>query len=120
MSAHASPMPFRTYVLLAWHPQVGAAVAPVGVLGIDERPVAIPKTYIAWVPLTYDTAQPWRDRLAEPPSPSQIAIWLEEGGATQLEEVDPPEATRLPDTVEAVLDQLLAEVLPALPPLRDR
>lgn len=37
---------FRLFVMLVWHPALGAPVDPVGVLGIDERPIAIPKTSV--------------------------------------------------------------------------
>ncbi|MGP4027191.1 hypothetical protein [Actinomadura sp. 3N407] len=104
----------RLFLMLVWHPAFGAAVDPVGVLGVDERPVAVPKTYTAWTPMTYDRAAPWRRRLATPPTPSQIELWLEEDNALALEEIEAPNGGRLPDAADAALDTVLATVVPLL------
>lgn len=112
--------PLRLFLMLVWHPAFGAAVDPVGVLGVDERPVvdgrpvAVLKTYTAWTPMTYDRAAPWRRRLATPPTPSQIELWLEEDNALALEEIEAPNGGRLPDVADAALDTVLATVVPLL------
>lgn len=105
--------PYRTFVLLAWNRRLGATIDPVGVLGLDPS-TDEPEVYIAWTPLTYDRATTWRRRLAAPPTAPQIEAWLQENGTAQLQELAPTAAGPLSDVVEAVLDQLLAEVIPVL------
>jgi hypothetical protein len=104
----------RFYVLLAWHPALGAAADPVGVLGVDERDDAGLASYVVWMPLTGDRTATWRGRLAEPPSAARIMRWLEEDGTAQLQEVGAPVRGTLAEVAEVVVDVLLAEVVPAL------
>lgn len=97
--------PYRIYALLA---AAEPEPAVVGVLGVDERPVAVPKTYTAWGSAACATTQQWREGLASPPTPSQIAIWLEDDGAARMTEVPAPSLGRLTDIVQTVLLELHA------------
>ncbi|WP_331727041.1 hypothetical protein [Streptomyces sp. NBC_00280] len=104
-------------ILTVWHPALGMAVDPVAVLALDSAPDADPAQHVVWVPLVYDEANPWRERLAEGVTPEKVDRWQEESGVCQLSLTDvPPGATDLRYAAELVLDQLLAEVIPALPP----
>lgn len=111
-----SPAPYRLFVLLAWHAVLVAAVDPVGVLGVTEHATpGAAEAVVVWMPLTYQAAGPWRDRLATPPTAAHVEAWLDEHGATQLAEVVPPDpGMPVAGAVEAVLDLLLAEVIPAI------
>lgn len=110
----------RFYVLLGWHTGLGAAVDPVGVLGVDEQtdPAMM---QVAWMPLTEDTAAIWPHRLTGLPDtpeliswPERIANWLTEDGAAQLREIAVAGPGTLDEGCEAILDLLLAQVIPPL------
>ncbi|MFF9142207.1 hypothetical protein ACF09G_32110 [Streptomyces albogriseolus] len=112
-----APATWQLSILTVWHPALGMAVDPVAVLARDTAPDANPAQHVAWVPLVYDEADPWRERLAEGVTPAKVDRWQEEHGVCQLSPTDvPPGATDLRHAAELVLDQLLAEVIPALPP----
>jgi hypothetical protein len=65
--------------------------------------------------MTYETASPWRRRLATPPTPERVRAWIRDAGAVQLAAVDSPSPRLSPaDAAEEILDRLLAETLPAL------
>lgn len=128
MSTSTSPQPetpeerpaaaaWQLWILMVWHPAVGMAVDPVAVLALDTAPGADPARHTVWVPLVYDEANPWRERLAEGVSPERIARWESEAGACQIAPAAVPEgAADLRHAAELVLDELLGEVIPALPP----
>lgn len=104
----------RLFVLLEWHPSLGMAALPVGVLGLEHQQVCV-----SWVPALYITTVTWPRRLTASPGPSAIEAWLGQDGTARLEEVPPPSgAVTLADAVETILDSLLAEVLPRLPEAR--
>lgn len=102
--------PYELYVLLVWHPPLGMAAYPVGVLAMSEG-----ARYVAWLPMAYEKAIPWRRRLAGPTTPDQVRAWAEESGAVQLAPAELP-AADLPmdEAAEVVLKQLIAEVIPLL------
>jgi hypothetical protein len=117
--ALAVPVPatWQLSILTVWHPALGMAVDPVAVLALDAAPDADPAQHVVWVALVYDEANPWRERLAEGVTPEKVDRWQEENGVCQLSLTDvPPGAADLRHAAELVLDQLLAEVIPALPP----
>ncbi|WP_328372961.1 hypothetical protein OG800_49400 (plasmid) [Streptomyces sp. NBC_00445] len=114
----ASPAgsPWQLWVLLVWHPALGLPVDPVAVLGLDNRPDAPAERVIRWVPLVYETADPWRVRLGESTTRDDVERWRARSGVCQAEAVDVPDgATDLAHAAELVLDELLAEVIPVLP-----
>ncbi|MGA5442510.1 hypothetical protein ACPCKW_23740 [Streptomyces griseoincarnatus] len=116
-AAVPAPATWQLSILTVWHPALGMAVDPVAVLALDTAPEADPAQYVVWVPMVYDDANPWRERLAEGVTPQKVARWQEENGVCQLSPTEvPEEATDLRHAAELVLDQLLAEVIPALPP----
>lgn len=104
----------RLFVLLEWHPALGMAALPVGVLGLEDE-----QTVVSWVPALSITTVTWARRLTTSPGPPAIEAWLDQDGTARLEEVPPPAgAVTLADAVEIILDSLLAEVLPRLPEAR--
>lgn len=107
-----TPQSYELYVLLAWHPPLGIAAYPVGVLAMS-----VSGSYVAWLPMTYEKATPWRRRLIAPATPDQVRGWLEQDGTVQLAPAKPP-AAELPmdDAAEVVLQQLIAEVIAFLDP----
>ncbi|MFE3166733.1 hypothetical protein [Streptomyces sp. NPDC059224] len=117
----AEPSPaapsWRLWILLVWHPALGLPVDPVAVLGLDEGRQRV----VRWVPLVYEVAGPWRERLSETTTSEDVARWIaQSGGACSLEPADVPEgALDLAHAADIVLDGLLAEVIPALPPRGD-
>ncbi|MGW7199003.1 hypothetical protein [Streptomyces chryseus] len=108
---------WRLWILLVWHPALGLPVDPVAVLALDEskKPAA---RVVRWVPLVYDSADPWRERLSEETTPEDVESWIaRSGGAFAVEPADVPEgALDLTHAADLVLDELLAEVFPALAP----
>ncbi|MFI8952545.1 hypothetical protein ACIGO6_39495 [Streptomyces sp. NPDC053750] len=120
----AEPSPaapaWRLWILLVWHPALGLPVDPVAVLGLDEGRQPAERV-VRWVPLVYEQADPWRERLGETTSSEDIERWIaQSGGACSLEPADVPEgALDLTHAADLVLDGLLAEVIPALPPRGD-
>ncbi|MFF9458758.1 hypothetical protein [Streptomyces flaveolus] len=120
----AKPSPadlaWRLWILLVWHPALGLPVDPVAVLGIDENRQPAERV-VRWVPLVYEVAGPWRERLGETTTSEDLERWIaQSGGACSLEPADVPEgALDLTDAADLVLDGLLAEVIPALPPRGD-
>ncbi|MEU6405415.1 hypothetical protein [Streptomyces sp. NPDC046985] len=128
MSTPTSPQPetpeerpaaaaWQLWILMVWHPTVGMAVDPVAILALDTAPGADPAQHTVWVPLVYDEANPWRERLAEGVGPERIARWESEASACQIAPAAVPEgAVDLRHAAELVLDELLGEVIPALPP----
>ncbi|MEU0222253.1 hypothetical protein ABZ281_47840 [Streptomyces sp. NPDC006265] len=115
----ASPA-WRLWILLVWHPTLGLPVDPVAVLGLNEgQQQAAP--VVRWVPLVYEAADPWRERLSAPITSQDIERWIARSGSVcSLEPADVPEgALDLTHAADLVLDELLAEVIPALPPRGD-
>lgn len=112
-----APATWQLSILTVWHPALGMAVDPVAVLALDAAPEADPAQHVVWVSLVYDEANPWRERLAEGVTPEKVDRWQAENGVCQLSLTDvPPDAADLRHAAELVLDQLLAEVIPVLPP----
>ncbi|WP_079144195.1 hypothetical protein [Streptomyces agglomeratus] len=107
---------WRLWILLVWHPALGLPVDPVAVLGLDESRQSAERV-VRWVPLVYEPADPWRERLGETTTSQGIERWIaQSGGACSLEPADVPEgALDLTHAADLVLDELLAEVIPALP-----
>lgn len=120
----AEPSPaapaWRLWILLVWHPALGLPVDPVAVLGLDESRQPAERV-VRWVPLIYDVADPWRERLDETTAGEDVERWIaQSGGACSLAPADVPEgALDLTHAADLVLDELLAEVIPALPPRGD-
>lgn len=109
--------PWRLWILLVWHPALGLPMDPVAVLGLDERPGASVQRVVRWVPLVYEAADPWRERLGESSTLEDAARWTTQSGACSAEAVAVPAgALDLAHAADLVLDELLAEVIPALPP----
>lgn len=105
----------RLFVLLAWHPALGLAADPVGVLGVEEDAGGRCKPYVSWIPQSVITNGGWRSRLATPPTMAAVTAWLADDGASQLAEIPAPSgAASMPHAVEMAVDTLLAEVLPRL------
>ncbi|MGV2917240.1 hypothetical protein [Streptomyces alfalfae] len=111
---------WRLWILLVWHPALGLPVDPVAVLGLDENRQPAERV-VRWVPLVYEPAAPWRERLGETTTSQDIERWIaQSGGTCSLEPADVPEgALDLTHAADLVLDGLLAEVFPALPPRGD-
>ncbi|WP_234378561.1 hypothetical protein [Streptomyces sp. H036] len=116
----AEPSPtapaWRLWILLVWHPALGLPVDPVAVLALDDSRQPAERV-VRWVPLVYDAADPWRKRLGETTTGEDTERWIaQSGGACSLEPADVPEgALDLTHAADLVLDELLAEVIPALP-----
>jgi len=109
--------PWRMWILLVWHPALGLPMDPVAVLGLDERPDAPAQRVVRWVPLVYEAADPWRERLGESSTLEDAELWTTQSGACSAEAVEVPDgALDLAHAADLVLDDLLAEVIPALPP----
>ncbi|MFI1648103.1 hypothetical protein OG605_39495 (plasmid) [Streptomyces xanthophaeus] len=111
---------WRLWILLVWHPALGLPVDPVAVLGLDESRQSAERV-VRWVPLVYESADPWRERLNESTTGEDVDRWIAlSGGACSLEPAEVPEgALDLTHAADLVLDELLAEVIPALPPRGD-
>ncbi|WP_327740601.1 hypothetical protein OG749_47080 (plasmid) [Streptomyces nojiriensis] len=111
---------WRLWILLVWHPSLGLPVDPVAVLGLDEsqQPTA---RIVRWVPLVYEPADPWRERLGETTTSEDVERWItQSGGVCSIEPAEVPEgALDLTHATDLVLDELLGEVIPALPPRGD-
>jgi hypothetical protein len=101
----------RVFALLTWHTSLGAAVRPVGVLAVDEAG----DTYVSWVPLSYALARTWRQRLKTPTSLKRLRAWQDADGTDQLAELE-VSALSVRDAAEAVMDQVLAGIMPWLEP----
>ncbi|WP_234332366.1 hypothetical protein [Streptomyces sp. NRRL F-5650] len=120
----AEPTPaapaWRLWILLVWHPALGLPVDPVAVLALDDSRQPAQRV-VRWVTLVYETADPWRERLREDTTNEDIERWIQQsGGACSLEPADIPEgALDLTHAADLVLNELLAEVIPALPPRGD-
>lgn len=111
--------PWRLWVLLVWHPELGMAIDPVAVLGVEDGSGLL-RRVIRWVPLVYEAADPWRERLGESTTRDEIERWRAQDGTCQMQPVAVPDgATDLPHAADLVLEELLAEVIPALPPRGD-
>ncbi|WP_331729350.1 hypothetical protein OG592_43740 (plasmid) [Streptomyces avidinii] len=111
---------WRLWILLVWHPALGFAIDPVAVLGLDESQQPLERV-VRWVPLVYETADPWRERLGDSTTNEDVGHWIaQSGGVCSIEPVDVPEgALDLTHAADLALDELLAEVIPALPPRGD-
>ncbi|WP_331731725.1 hypothetical protein [Streptomyces sp. NBC_00073] len=111
---------WRLWILLVWHPALGLAVDPVAVLGLDESQQPTERV-VRWVPLVYEAADPWRERLGETSTSKDIEHWIaQSGGVCSIAPAEEPEgALDLTHAADIVLDELLGEVIPALPPRGD-
>jgi len=108
--------PWHLWILLVWHPAVGLPVDPVAVLGLDDRHEAPVPRAVRWVPLVYDAADPWHERLGGSTTREDVEHWMTQSGACQVEAAEVPDgALDLAHAADIVLDELLAEVIPALP-----
>ncbi|WP_424892369.1 hypothetical protein [Streptomyces sp. XH2] len=108
---------WQLWILLVWHPTLGLPVDPVAVLGLDGRPGAPAQRAVRWVPLVYDAADLWRERLGENTTHEDVERWTAQSGTCAVEAVEVPDgALDLAHAAELVLNELLAEVIPALPP----
>ena len=108
---------WQLWILTVWHPAIGLPVDPVAVLALDTADGARTPRYVTWVPLVYDDANPWRERLADDVTAERLDAWAQEGGVCQIAAAPvPDEAVDLKHAAEIILDQLLAEVIPVLPP----
>ncbi|WDN56214.1 hypothetical protein [Streptomyces clavuligerus] len=120
----AAPSPdtpaWRLWILLVWHPALGLPVDPVAVLALDNSRQPAERV-VRWVPLVYETADPWRERLSGATTNEDVKRWIQQSaGACSLEPADISEgALDLTHAADLVLDELLAEVIPALPPRGD-
>ncbi|WP_241827119.1 hypothetical protein [Streptomyces graminilatus] len=109
--------PWRLWILLVWHPALGLPMDPVAVLGLDGRPGAPVQRVVRWVPLVYEPADPWRERLGENSTLEDAERWTTQSGACSAEAVEVPDgALDLTHAADLVLDELLAELIPTLPP----
>ncbi len=107
---------WRLAVLSVWHPALGAPLEPVAVVGLDQRPSTDAPVHLAWVPLAFEAADPWRALLAEGVTAELLDHWAGQSGAVAADLVDVPEgAVDLAHAAGLVLDELLTEVLPYLP-----
>jgi hypothetical protein len=107
----------RLFVLLSWHPALGLAIDPVGVLGVESAAGGRRRHYVSWIPSPAGTSSGWPARLTTSPTTAAITAWLDDHGTTQLAEIPvPPGTTSLADAVEIAVDGLLADVIPHLPP----
>ncbi|WP_394426804.1 hypothetical protein [Streptomyces sp. SGAir0957] len=114
-ASHTAASSWQLWILLVWHPALGLPVDPVAVLALDhsQEPAA---RVVRWVPLVYDTADPWRGRLGEGTSAQDVERWIAHSGTCAVEPAAAPEgALDLAHAADLVLDELLAEVVPALP-----
>ncbi len=108
---------WQLWVLTVWHPALGIPIDPVAILARDTAPGADPAQHILWVPLVYDEADARRERMAEGVTDERLTAWEAESGTCHLAPADVPDgALDLRHAAELVLDQVLAEVIPALPP----
>jgi hypothetical protein len=111
----------RLFVLLTWHPALGLAIDPVGVLGMEQTAGGSCTHYVSWIPSSARTSSGWPARLTAAPSMATLSVWLEEHGSLQLTEIPvPPGVASLVDAVELAVDGLLADVVPFLPPAETR
>jgi hypothetical protein len=110
------------YVLLGWHPALGMAASPAGVLGMETSSGGRCTAVVVWIPdQGIITTLAWRSRLAVTPSLATVTAWLDGDGTCQLAEVAVPgEAVTLRDAAELTLDMLVAEVLPLVSPIGGR
>jgi hypothetical protein len=95
-------MPRHIWVLLGWSPEHGAAVTPVGVLGIDSE------SFVEWIPREHGAGRIWRERLAGA-DPSTLAEWMASWAETPVApavRVEPVEGA-LEDVVRALVDDIL-------------
>ncbi|MFC6600485.1 hypothetical protein [Kitasatospora paranensis] len=107
---------WRLAVLSVWHPALGAPLDPVAVVGLDLRPGAQARVHLAWVPLAFEAADPWRELLAGGVTGELLDHWAAQHTTVAVDFVDVPEgAVDLAHAAGLVLDELLAEVLPNLP-----
>lgn len=96
----------RLFVLTVHDPEVGLAVRPVGVLGVEGE-----RFHASFLP--YSPSHPWRERIlrATVPVPKALGRWLEtaDGVGLDLLEADAPGGQGdLEGAVEALVDELLA------------
>ncbi|MFE3559851.1 hypothetical protein ACFXKW_34090 [Streptomyces sp. NPDC059193] len=118
-STTAASTAWRLWILLIWHPVLGLPVDPVAVLALDssEEPTA---RIVRWIPLVYDAADPWRERLGESTTLDDIEDWTRQSGICAIEPVPVPDgALDLAHAADLVINDLLAEVVPVLPPRGD-
>ncbi|TGA97442.1 hypothetical protein, partial [Streptomyces sp. MZ04] len=105
---------WRLWILLVWHPALGLPVDPVAVLGLDDSHEPSGRV-LRWVPLVYDPADPWRERIGENTSAEDVERWIaQSGGACAIEPAAIPDgALDFAHAADLMLDELLAEVIPA-------
>lgn len=103
-------------VLLTWHPDLGAPVRPVAVLGLDPHGED-EDSVLVWVPPADEAADAWRDRLAAVPVGhlgSALTDWAAHPASLACVLVTVQKTVALADAVTGVVDDLLAAVLPTL------
>ncbi|MFD6968763.1 hypothetical protein [Streptomyces sp. NPDC059949] len=106
---------WRLWILLVWHPALGLPVDPVAVLALDDSEEPATRV-VRWVPLVYDAADPWRERLSESTTAEDVETWATRSGVCAVEPVAVPDgALDLAHAADLVLNELLAEVIPVLP-----
>lgn len=107
---NAPATPWRVWAMTVWHPQLAAAVAPVGVLAVEGGASDPEVVYATWVPGVYEEADSWRIRLAEAPvSAAVLDQWAQDDSTLGLLPADvPPQAVDLAHAAELVLDEILA------------
>ncbi|GJF30273.1 hypothetical protein KNE206_29730 [Kitasatospora sp. NE20-6] len=107
---------WRLAVLSVWLPALGAPLDPVAVVGLDQRPGTNAPVHLVWVPMAFESADPWRELLADGVTAELLDRWAEQSSTVAVDFVDAPEgAVDLAHAAGLVLDELLAEVLPDLP-----
>ncbi|MBM7174015.1 hypothetical protein JQK87_37800, partial [Streptomyces sp. G44] len=81
---------WQLWILLVWHPALGLPIDPVAVLALDhsKEPAA---RVVRWIPLVYDTADPWRERLGESASAQDVERWITHSGTCAVEPAAVPD-----------------------------
>jgi len=98
-------MPRHVWVLLGWSSELGAAVTPVGVLGLAPEK---PESFVEWIPREYVAGRIWRERLAGV-DPATLADRMASWAETPIAPAAGVEAAEgaLGDVVRAQVDDLL-------------
>lgn len=94
------------WVLLGWSPELGAAVTPVGVLGVDDHV----DTFVEWIPREHTAGRIWRERLAVADPRTlleRMSAWGETGVAPAVPVEPITVDTALEEAVRAQVDDIL-------------